>query len=45
MYLKLIARGVVMTKIILKLLERTRSFLPEYYRFARMAVDTLGQLL
>jgi len=40
-YTKLIARGIVVSKIILKLVERTHAFVPEYYRFAREAVNVI----
>jgi len=40
-YSKLIARGIIVNKILLKLVERTHAFVPEFYRFAKIAVDLL----
>ncbi len=45
MYTKLAARGIVLSKIIFKLIERTHAFLPEYYRFIRVLLDALSNVL
>lgn len=37
--LKLLARALLMSEIILKLIQRSHQFVPEYFRFARTAIE------
>lgn len=44
-YFKIAARGIIISKIVNKLLERTHSFLPEFYRFARILVEAIVKII
>jgi hypothetical protein len=47
--LKLMARGVLMSEMMLKLIQRSHQFVPEYYRFVKtsmeLALNLSGQMI